>query len=172
MRIIRLRTHPTDPDITEAHTDPGSRHTMGRFEPARYNPDRRCYLIHADDLDNFKLWTRHNQLHLVDERYITATPGRRQPLPPPECGHCATPIRGRDLMLGPQLTPCPACDEPLFLIQWDPARDRHRQHEDCNGYQPPRPTLPTGAAMTWIAIAAAAIVATAAILLVISDPNR
>lgn len=99
MRIIRLSTHPTDPDIVVLNTPPDLAQQMGRFEPARYDPDRRAYLAHRDTLDALASFARTVNAHVVDER---RKPAGTNPIH--ECGECGQP--------GSAAHPpryCPAC---------------------------------------------------------------
>jgi hypothetical protein len=120
--IVRLEKHPTDKALCVAKTHPDMREVMGHFQPARYSPDHRGYLIEDRPqlLTDFgRLLARHGH-HLADERSKPMNPETvsvvlAQPLP--ECVHCGLP-RKRTRVVGGQPVPldppprCPSCSRP------------------------------------------------------------
>lgn len=80
---MHVRNYPNDPRIVEIVTGPALAQAMGRFRPARFVQDRKCFHAHIGDMDDFLLFARVNQWHVVDIRDSLDGPMRTvaQPLP-------------------------------------------------------------------------------------------
>lgn len=109
MRLIRITKHPHDADIVLLATPPEMNTDMGRFEPARYAPELRAYLIHRDTVEALRKFAKHVNAHVIDER---RTEGARTLLH--ECGNCAQP---GSTSRPPQF--CPSCGEPWRPVTFE-----------------------------------------------------
>jgi hypothetical protein len=104
VNVLRLTRHETDHELVILHTPPQLADAVGRFEPARYDPARRAYLLHQARVPDLYRWARHAEAHITDER--AAFSASKPYTPGPECAHCAQP--------GSAAKPpkyCPACGE-------------------------------------------------------------
>lgn len=103
-----INAHPTDPDIIVLRTPPDMASEMGRFAPARYDPQTRAYILLAEHVDALRKFATRSGIHIVDQRQ--APPGPRTQMP--ECTNCGQPAK-----LNAQPDWCPACGErwkPMF----------------------------------------------------------
>jgi hypothetical protein len=105
--IIRITTHPTDPDLLVLHTPPELANEMGRLEAARYDPTTGTYLLHRDAYAGLQALANYAGAHLHDQR---SNPIANQIHIPQECRHCGQPGRANH-----PPTYCPACGN-----LWDP----------------------------------------------------
>jgi len=106
MKLIRIEKHPTDPDVVILRTPPDMASDMGRFEAARYDPDRKAYLIHSDTIPSLYRFARHFGAHVTDDRT-----GLGERTLAHECGHCGQP---GSVANSPKH--CPACGEPWMPV--------------------------------------------------------
>lgn len=80
--IIRIRTHPTNPNIIDIIAGADLNNVMGDFRPARLNPERRCYELPTEHLRAFILFAKHRRLIIADNTPTPDTRGRlADPLP-------------------------------------------------------------------------------------------
>ena len=109
MNIIRVTKHATDDDIVLLFVPFNLNQQIARFEPARFAPDLRAYLIHREVIPAFYKWARFVGAHVVDDR-----PVRGEARPGHECAHCQ---QGGSVNSPPKV--CPSCGKP-----WTPVTHR------------------------------------------------
>jgi hypothetical protein len=78
--IIRLRPHPSDPNLVDIIAGPDLNNVMGHFYPARLNPPRRCYELPTEHLRAFTVFAKNRHLIIADD---TPTPDTRGKLADP-----------------------------------------------------------------------------------------
>lgn len=103
-QLIRLTSHGSDREVVLLHTPPDLAEQMGTFEPARWSPDLRAYLLHHEQIKALFRFARFHDLHVVDERRRDDSAPRPLPV---ECASCGQPGR-----LTHPPTRCPSCGEP------------------------------------------------------------
>lgn len=104
--IVRITSHPKLPRMTLVHTPPDLAHdVMGPYQPARWSPAHRAYLLGEESLEQFERHLARHGVHLVDERRGAGEPEKFTG-PLPECSACGQPA-SRQAALA--LTRCPAC---------------------------------------------------------------
>lgn len=105
--IIKITSHPTNPDLLILHTPPDLATQMGHFQEARYDPDTHTYLLHSDAYPGLEALANYIDATLHDQRTNSIT---GQITTPQECRHCAQPARANH-----PPTYCPSCGN-----LWDP----------------------------------------------------
>jgi hypothetical protein len=90
--LIRLRPHPADAQLVDVLAGPECAQLMGRYQPARYEPARRCYVVHAEDMDTFMVFARINGLHVINQPrpYQPPRVGGRCPCGEDDCTRART----------------------------------------------------------------------------------
>lgn len=106
--IVRVQVHPDEPTaFLLAFTPPEwSQQTMGKFQAARWLPDRRAYAVPIEQASSFFRFVNHYGAEILDERRQTTNAVRRSA---PECANCAQPAT---LDASTRLRNCPGCGQP------------------------------------------------------------
>jgi hypothetical protein len=68
---VQLRPHASDPAIVEIVVPVAANKSMGRFPSARFDRNRRCYAMHADDTEAFMVFAHFYNLHVVNAPVLT-----------------------------------------------------------------------------------------------------
>lgn len=87
MHIIRIGSHPKDPDVALLRVPYDCNELMGRYEPAQFDRELGGYLLHVDQLDSFDRFASYTGLYVIDERGLTEEQARRGDL----CWICMKP---------------------------------------------------------------------------------
>lgn len=114
-----MQAHKRHERVVTVHTPFELKSMMGGFEPARWDPDGRCYLLEIEHVEAFVRFVRiHGGHQVLDDR---PRDGGVALGPLPECSSCGQPASRKVALT---LSKCPGCGDWWRPVVFDPVAAR------------------------------------------------
>lgn len=120
--IVTLKSCPDNDGIALVAAPVEMNQVMGGFASARFDLERKGYLIEDKHVPAFERYIKHTGNRLVDDRKAArTTPGTWVPEPLPECVACGAPARRTT---SARLSSCPSCGQSWVPVTFRDDRAR------------------------------------------------